>query len=183
MDKLKEKRNHVDLQDLKVWQEFTRDIKPIKSSQRVTEPVAPKKVHVKPQPMQVDPDVNLRSLQRSEVRVIEGTDFMDKKSLRMLHRGEMKIDARIDLHGMTEAQAFSELFKFLHSSYQNSHKLVLVITGKGTAENPSILKYKLPHWLKHEKIAPLIIRFCQASRSHGGEGATYVMLKTRREIT
>lgn len=176
MNKIKE------IKDLSMWQEFAKDIKPLDKNNKAATTPHKKKVNVQPHQEKPNPEMNLRSVKNSEVRVVEGTDFMDKKSLRMLHKGEMKIDARLDLHGMTEAEAFKALNDFIHVSYQKTNKLVLVITGKGMPDNPSIIKYKLPHWLKQENLAPLINRFCQAAKNHGGEGAFYVMLKTRREV-
>ena len=50
---------------------------------------------------------------------------------RRVARGKEAIDARIDLHGLTQAQAHSALLRFLRSAHARDARLVLVITGKG----------------------------------------------------
>ena len=46
-------------------------------------------------------------------------------------RGKQAIDARLDLHGLTQAQAHSALLHFLRTAGARGARLVLVITGKG----------------------------------------------------
>ena len=50
-----------------------------------------------------------------------------------LAKGRHAIDARLDLHGMTQARAHRRLIAFLHGAYADGATFVLVITGKGRA--------------------------------------------------
>ena len=52
-----------------------------------------------------------------------------------LKRGQIAPDARIDLHGMTEAAAHRALLAFLAGAQARGLRLVLVITGKGNPKN------------------------------------------------
>ena len=54
-----------------------------------------------------------------------------RREKQQLARGRAAIDARIDLHGMTQAQAHGALLRFLHRDQAGGAKFVLVITGKG----------------------------------------------------
>ena len=62
-------------------------------------------------------------------------------------RGKQAIDARLDLHGLTQAQAHSALLRFLRSAHARDARLVLVITGKGRGDEPGVLKRQVPQWL------------------------------------
>ena len=50
-----------------------------------------------------------------------------------LSRGRKEIDARLDLHGMTQTRAHRALSEFLQRAHIDGLTFVLVITGKGSA--------------------------------------------------
>jgi DNA-nicking Smr family endonuclease len=103
-------------------------------------------------------------------------------------RGRAEIDARLDLHGLTQAQAHSMLLRFLHTAHARGARLVLVITGKGanldgrgeSEAERGVLRRQLPHWLALPEFRALVIGFEQAHIAHGGEGAWYVSLRRSR---
>ena len=65
---------------------------------------------------------------------------MDHKTHKQMTRGKMRPEARLDLHGMTLAQAGPELIGFILSCHARGLRLVLVITGKGSrADDPGPL--------------------------------------------
>lgn len=110
---------------------------------------------------------------------------MDNKAFRQLKRGRMQPEARIDLHGMTLAQAQGTLTRFILSSQAAGHRLVLVITGKGR-DRPDqgpiptpkgILRHHVPQWLSAGILSPLVLEIVQAHQRHGGAGAYYVYLR------
>jgi DNA-nicking Smr family endonuclease len=103
----------------------------------------------------------------------------------LLSRGRTEIDARIDLHGMTQAQAHASLLRFLHRARTTGAKFVLVITGKGTPNTPvgerGVLRRQVPLWLGLPEFRACVLGFDRAHIGHGGEGALYVRLrKTQR---
>jgi DNA-nicking Smr family endonuclease len=118
----------------------------------------------------------------------------DQKAVRKLRRGHIDIEARIDLHGMRQAEAHAALVRFLHASAAKGRRWVLVITGKGSParrpnEHPDhpfgepqrgILKRSVPLWLAEPDIRPLIVSFTEAAIEHGGSGALYVHLRRAR---
>jgi DNA-nicking Smr family endonuclease len=95
-------------------------------------------------------------------------------------RGHEAIDGRLDLHGLTQAEAHGELLHFLHRSQAKGAKTVIVITGKGGRDGgEGVLKRQVPLWLSLPEFRTLVIGFEDAHRVHGGEGALYVRLRKR----
>ncbi len=100
-----------------------------------------------------------------------------------LARGRLDIDARIDLHGMTQARAHAALVHFLRRAQADGAKFVLVITGKGArAGDPDrgVLRRQVPMWLQLPDLRDAVIGFEEAHVAHGGEGALYVRLRRAR---
>jgi DNA-nicking Smr family endonuclease len=102
-----------------------------------------------------------------------------------LARGSEDIDARIDLHGMTQAGAHAALAHFLRRAQHDGARMVLVITGKGarTADayaERGVLKRQVPLWLESAELRSLVIGFESAGAGHGGTGALYVRVRRGR---
>ena len=93
-------------------------------------------------------------------------------------RGREPIEARFDLHGLTQAQAHAALSRFLHSASARGARLVLIITGKGgRGGEAGVLRRQMPLWLALPEFRDLVIGFEDAHAAHGGEGALYVRLR------
>src|SRR5262249_37358025 len=99
--------------------------------------------------------------------------------------GQAPIDARLDLHGMTQKQAHAALLHFLHQARAQDAKLALVVTGKGmggatgSATERGALRRQVPLWLALPEFRRFIVSFKQAHDSHGGGGALYLRLRRR----
>jgi DNA-nicking Smr family endonuclease len=106
---------------------------------------------------------------------------IDKNTLAKLKRGDMEIAARIDLHGMTQAHAHAELHAFLGRAVARGARLLLVITGKGSAGD-GVLRRQLPHWIHASPHHGRVLRIEPAHIRHGGGGAWYVFLRRRRDL-
>lgn len=107
---------------------------------------------------------------------------IEKPVHRKLASGRVPLEARIDLHGMAEADAHGVLLDFLRRAHRDGARHVLVITGKGSSAGSSgVLKRMVPRWLSQPGFAALVAGHAHAARGHGGEGALYVRLKRRRE--
>jgi len=106
---------------------------------------------------------------------------LDKATARRLKRGQVQIEGRIDLHGLTQAEAHRALNAFLEASTAAGKREVLVITGKGTRRDGSIgvLRQAVPRWLNDYPNRALVVAFSHAAPKDGGEGALYVRLKKR----
>ena len=110
---------------------------------------------------------------------------IDRRTHSRVSRGTVGIDSRIDLHGLTQAEAHDRLHGFLRVSQQRGDRLVLVITGKGRSESEDVfgfnergvLRRLVPRWLAEPAMRTVVVGFDEAHRAHGGGGALYVRIR------
>lgn len=96
----------------------------------------------------------------------------DPQFQRQLQSGKVKIEARLDLHHMTESEAFIAVQSFMNKAVQRGWRLLLIITGRG-----AVLQSALPRWLR-ESQANRHVRWVEpAATRHGGVGAYYIVLR------
>ena len=102
---------------------------------------------------------------------------VSRQTLRRLRRGHWRIQAQLDLHGLTRDEARLELVAFLNESNQLGFRCVRVIHGKGlsSGHGEPVLKARIGSWLSQRAD---ILAFCQARPEDGGGGAVLVLLKT-----
>ncbi len=112
---------------------------------------------------------------------------LERRLKQRVARGRERIDARIDLHGMTQSEAHAALFDFLQRVRADGGRIALVVTGKGGARGAradaverGVLKRQVPNWLSLPQFRSLILGFDEASIGHGGQGALYVRLRRPR---
>ena len=108
---------------------------------------------------------------------------LGRRERSQLSRGRKDIDARLDLHGMTQTRAHHALFSFLQRAHSGGLTFVLVITGKGRmgAETErGVLRRQVPQWLSLPEFRSLVVGFEEAHIGHGGEGALYVRIRRSR---
>ena len=103
---------------------------------------------------------------------------LDRRSWLRLRRGSYPIDARLDLHGLTQAEAHARLAAFLATSQARGNRCVLVITGRGLRTGGT-LRAMTPRWLEAEPNRVRVLSFAPAQLHHGGDGALYVLLRRR----
>jgi DNA-nicking Smr family endonuclease len=104
----------------------------------------------------------------------------DQQTRDKLTKGRLTIDARVDLHGMTQAEAHGLLLSFLHRAHASGLRYVLIITGKGASfGSEGALKRAVPAWLSTPLFRTLVSGHDHAARQHGGAGALYVRLRRR----
>ncbi|MBJ7577197.1 Smr/MutS family protein [Devosia sp. MC532] len=111
---------------------------------------------------------------------------LDPDIHKKVRRGRIEIDGKIDLHGMTQAEAREALYRYIVTRVSYGARTILVITGKGiktdndyisAMSERGILRTMLPIWLSEPSMAPLVSGWSMAARGHGGEGAWYVRLR------
>jgi DNA-nicking Smr family endonuclease len=108
---------------------------------------------------------------------------LGRRERSQLSRGRKEIDARLDLHGMTQTRAHRALFGFLQRAHSEGLTFVLVITGKGKLGAESergVLRRQVPQWLSLPEFRSLVVGFEEAHIGHGGEGALYVRVRRSR---
>ena len=95
---------------------------------------------------------------------------------RKLRLGQYPIEARLDLHRMTVAQARKEVFDFINDCVRYGLRSVIILHGKGERNPDGIaqLKSYLAKWLTE---LDAVLAFHSAQKHHGGTGAVYVMVR------
>lgn len=173
-----------------LWKKAVKDVKKLKKSGAYTEAAKPKRKP--PQRKRQEPSESagaeaLRDLPRAP-RPSPSSYQTDGQTEKKLKRGEIEIEARLDLHGQARVQAYDALVAFLLKAYANGKKCVLVITGKGAPSRESgqegrqygVLRENLPEWLKSPPLDAIVLKTQEAHPRHGGKGAFYVLLRKNR---
>lgn len=173
-------------EDLELWQGVLRSVKPMRrrvmpaetgevalkeppSRKPAARPLSPAAIPVKPAPSKGPPAIAP----------------IEKRLKQKLARGGKTIDARLDLHGHSQAEAHDALFRFLRRTQSRGGRVALVITGKGGRDSGGlgggVLRRSVPMWLALPEFRALVIGFDAAAPAHGGDGALYVRIRRVRE--
>jgi DNA-nicking Smr family endonuclease len=167
-----------------LWRGVAKSIKPLRAVRatiRVSERVAPPPA-AKPVPAVASRPPAPQPIRESP-KAASVPAALDRRTRQKLARGREKIDARIDLHGMTQAQAYTALLRFLHRVQHDGAKFVIVVTGKGargvTGER-GVLRRQVPEWLSLPEFRALVGGFEAAHIAHGGDCALYVRVRRWR---
>jgi DNA-nicking Smr family endonuclease len=143
-------------------------------------------------PPELDPDLEaydeLRALVTGEVPfdIADSDEFieghargLDPHVVRRLRRGELAVQAHVDLHGMLKEEAKTELETFLAKSRQQGKRCVLVVHGRGlhSKDQVPVLKEALKRWMHTARFSRHVLGFATARPHDGGAGAVYVLLK------
>jgi DNA-nicking Smr family endonuclease len=106
---------------------------------------------------------------------------VDRRTVDRLRRGQIAIEAEIDLHGHTQDEAHRALQAFVSGQAGAGRRCVRVVTGKGAfREGGGVLKTAVPRWLNESPLREQVLAFSHARRDDGGEGALYVLLRRKR---
>lgn len=174
--------------DEELWDHVTQDVKPMKARAKKAAP----KIQTTPRTEPRKPAI--KAARREAPAPATGPapgSGMDGRTQTRLRRGQMAIEARLDLHGMTQVQAHGALDSFLARAHDRGKRCVLVVTGKGgkAAEDPDnmfvtrstgVLRSSVPRWLGEGANRARVLSFNTAQPRHGGDGALYVLLRRRR---
>lgn len=105
---------------------------------------------------------------------------IDRPTKKKLAKGRLAIESKVDLHGMTLAEAHGVLLAFLHNAYAQGRRHVLVVTGKGSSMgSDGVMRRQVPQWFATPAFRGLVSAHEDAARHHGGQGAMYVRLRRR----
>lgn len=130
---------------------------------------------------QTEKDVLYKKEYSKKEIVNDGSSFLKK-----LKRGKIKINKKVDLHGMTLYEAEKIFDKEIEDSFLNNTRCILFITGKGlrgkhqNTHNKLYygkIKSNIYNWATKEKNQEKILHFSIAHPSHGGEGSFYIYLR------
>jgi len=185
-----------------LWRAAMRDVEPLpghalppEPPKPVAEPPAERPASV---PAAVAPVARAKPLPAPTVLpplTYARTPGLDRRTSERLKRGQMPIEARLDLHGMTQDQARHALDRFVGHAYERGLRAVLIITGKGLKlrgddadpwdaapgnSAPGVLKHQTPRWLNEAPNRARVLAFTPAQPRDGGSGALYVLIRRHR---
>jgi DNA-nicking Smr family endonuclease len=155
--------------DRALWREAMRGVTPL----RGRSPLSPRAAAAAVEERDTAPAAPPTSIERFA--------GIDRANAERLKRGRHPIEARLDLHGMTQAEAHRALAHFVEASRAAERRCLLVITGRGFgASGPGVLKTSVPRWLEEAPLRRHILATAPAQPGHGGAGALYLLLRRRR---
>lgn len=187
--------------DAEIWRRYADSIEPLKRRRPAPvledEPVETAKPSSRPARKTARPTPTpLAADTARQIRSDPALTGIDRRTRQKLARGQVEIDARIDLHGTTRATARGRLLGFLGDARARGHRNVLVITGKGEApyarhtlhgadhfhdpDRRGVLRQAVTEWLAEPDFTALVSGFQPAHPKHGGGGAFYVRLRRFR---
>jgi DNA-nicking Smr family endonuclease len=171
-------------EERKLWESVAKQVKPLRKAPRLAKPhpleadgpaIAGAAPSRPPSPVKIAPPPRPQAPPLAPI---------GRRERAKLSRGRQEIDARIDLHGMTQTRAHRALFGFLQRAHHEGLTFVLVITGKGKVAGGEaergVLRRQVPQWLALPEFRALVVGFEEAHIGHGGEGALYVRVRKAR---
>jgi DNA-nicking Smr family endonuclease len=158
--------------DRALFRRAMRDVVPLKHSQRVA-PVR-RKVRARAAFARAEREAVLRE------SIGHGADLYevqpgDELIFRRLRRGQYRVEAEIDLHGMTVLEASAQMTDFLRAARANGMHCVRIIHGKGlrSGTRGPVLKNTVNALLRR---SDPVLAFASARPVAGGTGATLVLV-------
>ena len=173
-----------------VFLDLIKGVSPIRKNNKVPKdiPIAEKKESTK---------LSLRSPNKpQEERLIEKSNFssfeIEKNNInKLLKKGRIKIDKKIDFHGLSLLDA-EELFSFVvKNCYQNNKRCILFVTGKGVFKKNTEkhegtklyygkIRNSFNSWTKKQELKTFILNVEQAGIEQGADGAFLVYLRKKK---
>lgn len=170
------------MNDADVWAEAVKGVKRLQVN-RYVEEIKPKEVDIRS-----DKEITVTFEVLKNGKSVAKDDFsqMDGMLAKRFKREEFKVEAVLDLHGVTEKDAAVKVCDFIKAAYGARKRCVLIVTGKGSSDElfseRGVLRKAVPNWLAHSEISPLILAYKNPSEEKGGAGALYILLRKNSSV-
>jgi DNA-nicking Smr family endonuclease len=179
------RRRALSEEERELWDAIAKQVKPLRKHRAAKAQAVPRIEPSPPAPaMRPAPaprPVAAEPVPRVAKPAVPPLAPLGKRERAKLSRGRSEIEARLDLHGMTQMRAHRALTGFLHRAHHDGLTFVLVITGKGRSGGESgVLRRLVPEWLSLPEFRAFVVGFETAHIGHGGEGALYVRIRRAR---
>lgn len=182
------KRRAIDPEDRELWHRATADVARRRHARVVSNETKEEKLIVVPAKAGTQGDRTSlapgpRRRGDDEIQhagLKEPNPGLDRRTALRLKRGQLPIEARLDLHGLTQAVAHRELASFVARASTAGKRVLLIITGKGTKEGTGVLRAAVPRWLTEAALRPSVLAMAPAQPKDGGDGALYLLLRRAR---
>lgn len=156
----------------RIWNRVAKSIQPLKKGQLEEdipiETSSPKKAKKVSKPYVVKPSIR---------RTLE---ILNRESERQIRQGDVRIDAKCDLHYLSLNVAHVTMKRFVIRKRQEGCKCLLIITGKGH-DGEGAIRRGFRMWLETDEARSLISGYSQAHYKHGGAGAFYLFLRKSKK--
>lgn len=196
----RKKRRSLTDDEKDLWKKVIEQVDSIESAPPLITPPTSRAAKKKPttpapdiQPFKIGAKAKAKTTTRAKPpsfvdRPNQTSPNMDRRNFQRLLKGQLEIDATLDLHGLTADQARMQLQMFVQNANRMGSRLILVITGKGNKQfvdefnrpRSGVLRTGVPEWLKTGPVSHLVLQVTQAHGKHGGGGAYYVYLRRQR---
>lgn len=176
-------RRHLSDEERALWDSVAGQVKPLRKKPRVAKTAAATSEPSALKPAASSRPIVLVRTPKPSKPAVPPLAPLGRRERSRLSKGRSEIDARLDLHGMTQVRAHRALLGFLQRAYHDGLTFVLVITGKGAPRADAergVLRRLVPQWLGLPEFRALVVGFEEAHIGHGGEGALYVRIRRAR---
>jgi DNA-nicking Smr family endonuclease len=168
--------------DVELFKAAMAGVKPLKGQKAAKKGVIPRPKAEGPVESKERPLAALGVTQSTE-RLTASQNF-DRDVDRARAQGKRRVEAKLDLHGMTLAAAERAVNAFIADSVEQDRRVVLIVTGKGLRlEGGRVfggrIRAEFPGWLERPEIRARVAAVRPAHPRHGGSGAFYVLLRRR----
>ena len=180
--------------DDQIFFKYTHGVEPINRKNRIKKGIKkiPKKT-IK----QIEKTKQTETIKDKKTESIIKSQFLIEtgKANKMLKKGQIHIDKKIDFHGKVLSQAEDEFQNTVLESYKQKKRCLLFITGKGLHKqknifddnlnkNPKLFHGKIREafleWINNPELAKYILTTEKANFERGGDGAFYVYLRKNK---
>lgn len=179
------KKRNLTNEEQALWNQVAQKITPLKPEQKGVTQDSPSMGQPSAHPSLVKtPSFSLPSQEPSSIKNLSASSSSTRHIRRVRN---VKIEARLDLHGLTRHQAHAQLTRFLLSCQGRRRLWVLVITGKGRRNSDTeelhetrsqgTLRVLVPQWLEEPALRSVVSAYTTAKPQDGGSGALYIRLK------
>ena len=173
----------IDEDDRRLFREMVGDVKQLRHDRHEHAPLRPpararqreQEIHEVMLSLRHDPQAHT-DVQAADP-LFYARSNLPRNISRRLRRGQYRIDAELDLHGMGLSEARRSTLQFIHEARQRGVGCVRIIHGKGWRSGNAgpVLKPNVNFWLRQ---IDEVLAFCSATPTDGGTGAVYVLLRT-----
>ena len=172
--------------DKELFRRAMSDAKPLKSDKRAALPERkPKRglrvsrnefLRESAPPFQKDADSGWVPADETDDSMRFNRPSVGRRTMRKLARGGYRVEAEMDLHGMTVAEAEPRLAEFIGSCAANGRECVRIVHGKGLGSGTRgpVLKRSVNRWLRQWDT---VLAFVPSRQVDGGSGAVTVLLR------
>ena len=176
------KRSHITDADRELFRRAAGDVRRLEDDR--AHPQRERRAPRTRDRMKEEPSKGLRGLAESEWAPDVGPGDVlsfarggvQRRESERLRRGRFTIEADLDLHGRTVADASAALDRFLEDCRRRGRRCVRIVHGKGfgSPSGQPIMKAHVDRWLRDRSE---VLAFCSATPPDGGTGALYVLLR------